>query len=63
MTIQALTYDDLENIVDQVMEVTKEDFERAMQKKEEMHLDVQVKIYALRHILETTRIMPVRIGE
>jgi hypothetical protein len=63
VAIQALTEDDLDKIMDQVKEVTDEAFEQVVQKQEEMHSDVQAQIVALRQILETTRITPVRIGE
>jgi hypothetical protein len=63
VAIQALMEDYLENIVDRVKEVINDYFERAAQKQEDMHSNVQVRIVALQQILETTRIEPVRIGE
>jgi len=47
VAIQVLLEDELDKILDQVKEVTEEDFDWATQKQEERHSDVQAQIATL----------------
>jgi hypothetical protein len=55
VAIQALTEEDLENIGDQVKEVTDDVFQRVTHQQEEMHRKMQEQMVELRQFLEATR--------
>jgi hypothetical protein len=53
----------LENIVDQIKDATNEAFEHAEKQQEEIHLDMQENIVALRQILETMQLETIPRGQ